>query len=248
METIKAFLERWDILGFIVAGFIGAIIMLLIDGFRSLFNMKRKKYCISKALVSSTVYQQTNKDGLKITISYNNEIVDGPLTFLSIRLRNDGEEDLMYSQRISSLIVDLESLNVVDVSIEASMDGVNPSVSQIAPSKFDLKWDLMKRDEYFFICIVVRGEVRDMSGVKFDIRADGINQIKSPEYKVGQAMIPVLGAAALVVLPIIIFYPAKNMFLDIMPEKWLYVGCMIIAVLAVWIAALKQRIKWLKEQ
>ena len=248
METIKAFLERWDILGFVVAGFISAVIALLIEGFRSMFNMKRSKYCISKALVSSTVYQQTDKDGLKITITYNNEKVEGSLTFLKIRLRNDGAEDLMYSQRISRLSVILEDLDVVDLSVESSIDGVNPSVRQVDSCKYDVRWDLMKRDEYFFICVVVRGEVKDMSGVKFIIRADGINQIKTPEYKVSEAMIPVLIAATLLIVPIIIFWPARNMFLDIMPEKWLYVGCMILFVLACWIAALKQRIKWLKEQ
>ena len=248
METIKAFLERWDILGFVVAGFISAVMALLIEGFRSMLNMKRSKYCISKALVSSTVYQQTDKDGLKITISYNNEAVEGALTILKIRLRNDGAEDLMYSQRISRLSVILEGLDVVDLSVESSIDGVNPSVNQIDPCKYDVKWDLMKRDEYFFICIVVRGEVKDMSGVKFVIRADGINQIKTPEYKVSEAMIPVLIAAALLIIPIIIFWPTRNMFLDIMPEKWLYVGCMILFVLACWIAALKQRIKWMKEK
>lgn len=248
MEIIKAFLERWDILGFVVAGFISAVIALLIEGFRSMFNMKRSKYCISKALVSSTVYQQTDKDGLKITISYNNEKVEGSLTFLKIRLRNDGAEDLMYSQRISRLSVILEDMDVVDLSVESSIDGVNPSVRQVDSCKYDVRWDLMKRDEYFFICVVVRGEVKDMSGVKFIIRADGINQIKTPEYKVSEAMIPVLIAATLLIVPIIIFWPARNMFLDIMPEKWLYVGCMILFVLACWIAALKQRIKWLKEQ
>lgn len=248
METIKAFLERWDILGFVVAGFIGAIIMLLIEGFNSLFSMKRRKYCISKQLVSSTVYQQTDKDGLKITVTYNDVSVDGSLTILKIRLRNDGEEDLMYSQRISRLSVILEGLDVVDVFVESSIDGVNPTLILLDQCKYDVKWDLMKRDEFFFICIVARGEVKDMLGVKFDIRADGISRIKIPEFKVAEAMIPVLAAAALVAVPIIVFWPAKNLFLDIMPEKWLYIGCLIIMVLAFWIAALKQRIKWLKEQ
>ena len=248
METIKAFLERWDILGFVVAGFISAIIALLVEGFRSMFNMKRRKYCISKALVSSTVYQQTDKDGLKITISYNNEEVDGSLTILKIRLRNDGADDLMYSQRISRLNVIFENLVVVDVSVESTIDGINPSVSQIDPCKYNVKWDLMKRDEYFFICIVVRGEVKDMSGVKFDIRADGINSIKTPEFKVPEAMIPVWAAILLVIVPIILFWPANDMFLDILPMKWLLVGSMVIMALMFWIGALKQRIKWMKEQ
>lgn len=248
METIKDFLERWDILGFVVAGFISAIIALLIKGFSSLFNMKRRKFCISKALVSSTVYQQTDKDGLKITVSYNNEEVDGSLTILKIRLRNDGAEDLMYSQRISRLNVVLESLDVVDVSVESSIDGVNPSVHAIDRCKYEIKWDLLKRDEFFYICVVAKGEVKDMTGVKFDIRADGINSIKTPEYKVSEVMIPVWAAMALVIIPIILFWPAKEMFLDIFPMKWLLVGSMVIMALVFWIGALKQRIRWMKEQ
>lgn len=248
METIKAFLERWDILGDVVEGFSGAIITSLIGALYSKFIMKRKKYCISKALVASTVYKQTNKDGLKISVSYNDEVVDGSLTILKIRLRNDGTEDLMYSQRISRLSVILEGLDVVDVFVESSIDGVNPSLGQIDSCKYDLKWDLMKRDEYFFISIVAKGEVNDMTGVKFDIRADGISQIKTPEYKVSEAMIPVLIGSALVTVPVTIFWPAKNMFLNIMPMKWFYFGCMVLLVLACWIAALKQRIKWMKEK
>lgn len=247
METIKAFLERWDLLGFVVAGFIGAIIMLLIDGFKSIFSMKRKKYCISKSLVSSTVYQRMEKDGLKISVSFNDHDVEGALTILKIRLRNDGAEDLMYSQRISYLHMVSEDLDLIDVSVVTDVAGVNPAIVAIGDGKYDIKWDLLKRDEYFYIKVVVKGEVSDMSGVKFELRADGINHIKTPEYKVSEAMIPIWGAIALVGIPIII-WPSKDMFLGYFPMKWLYVGCLLIMALACWIGALKQRIRWMREK
>lgn len=248
METIKAFLERWDVLGFVVAGFIGAIIMLLIEGFKSLFSMKRKKCYISKSLISSTVYQQMKKEGLKISVSFNDKDIEGALTILKIRLRNDGAEDLMYSQRISYLHVVLENLDLIDVSVETDVVGVNPVINAIGDGRFDVKWDLLKKDEYFYMQVVVKGEVGDMSGVKFEIRADGINQIKTPEYKVSEAMIPIWGAMAIVVIPVILFWPSKDMFLDYFPMKWLLVGGILFMALAFWIGALKQRIRWMKEK
>lgn len=243
-----AFFEKWDILGFVVAGLIGAIIMLLIDGFKSVFSMKRKKYCISKSLTAHTVYRQFDQDGLKISISYNNKEIEGPLSILEIRMRNDGEEDLMYSQRISRLCMIVETREVLDVSVESGTDGVNPTVDMVSHGNYEIKWDLLKKDEFFRIKIIVEGEVEDMSCVMFDIRADGINQIKTPEYKVAEVMIPALCAEALVVIPIVLFYPSQELFLNILPMKWLLVGCMIIAALVLWIGALHQRIRWMKEQ
>lgn len=248
METVKAFLERWDLLGFVVAGLISAVIMLLIDGFRSLFNMKRKKYCISKSLISSTVYQQMEKEGLKISVSFNDHDIEGALTILKIRLRNDGAEDLMYSQRISYLHMVAAGLDLIDVSVVTDVDGVNPEITAIGDGKYDVKWDLLKSDEYFYIKVVVKGEVSDMSGVEFEVRADGINHIKTPEYKVSEAMLPVWSAVALIIIPVILFWPSREMFLDILPMKWLLVGSMIIFALAFWIGALKQRIRWMKEK
>lgn len=248
METIKALLEKWDILGFVVAGFIGAIIMLLIEFIKSLFSMKRKKYCISKALVSSTVYQQMKKDGLKISVSFNDVEIEDSLTVLKIRLRNDGAGDLMYSQRISYLHMILEGLDVVDVSVETDIEGVNPHIVAVGDNKYEIKWDLLKRDEYFYIKILAKGEIKDMSGVSFDIRADGINQIKTPEYKVVYEMIPVLGAVVIVVIPIMLFLPPGEMFINLFPMKWLYVGCEVLLVIVFLIGALKRRRQWVKEK
>lgn len=248
METIKAFLDRWDILGFIIAGLIGAVIMLLIDGFKSLFSMKRKKYCISKTLISSTVYQHTDSGGLKITVSYKGQEVEGPLTILNIRLRNDGEEDIMYSQRIGRLCIMLVDLKEMDVSVNSDIDGVNPCVKIADDGKYDIKWDLLKSGECFYIKIIAKGEINDMASVKFDVRADGIDQIRTPEYRVSEAMIPIWTALALLGIPSILFLPSEAMLLDVLPIKWLYIGSLIFMALIAWIGALKRRIKWMKEQ
>lgn len=139
-------------------------------------------------------------------------------------------------------------LDLIDVSVETDVNGVNPAITALADGMYDIKWDLLKSDEYFYIKVVVKGEVSDMSGIRFEIRADGINHIKTPEYKVSEAMLPVWSAVALIIIPVILFWPSREMFLDILPMKWLLVGSMIIFALAFWIGALKQRIRWMKEK
>lgn len=72
------------------------------------------------------------------------------------------------------------------------------------------------------------GEVNDMSGVEFDIRADGINRIKTPEFRVSDVMVPTWGSVALIIIPVILFWPAEEMFLDGLPLKWFLVGGMVL--------------------
>ena len=248
MSGIVDFLRQWDILGFAIAGFISAVIALAFKGTKSFFVMKRKKYCISKKLLSSTVYQNMDKDGLRISISYNGRECQGPISILKIRLSNDGEEDILYSQRVSHLHLLFEDLTIIDVSAFADIDGVNPSLSLLNDNRYDLKWDLLKRDEYFYIKLVVDGEVDNICSLKFDVRADGIDNIKTPEYKAKEVMLPLLGAYALFAILVALFFPKTDMFIDIIPMKWFSLAIIFIFVLVVWIAALNRRIKWLREE
>ena len=178
MESTKVLLDNLNFTELIVGGVIGAVITLLLNRALSFFRMKRSKYCISKSLVSSSVYQQTDEGGLKIRVLYNDREVGGPLSILSIRLRNDGAEDLFYSQRVSQLLLCLDDLEVLDLNVSAETEGVKPEVIRQDDGKFELRWDLLKRDESIFIKVVAKGEVKDISAVKFEIRADGIDQIK----------------------------------------------------------------------
>ena len=248
MTWLKSFFANWTILEYVIGGVIGAIIAVLINCILSLFRMKRKKYCISKALVSSSVYQQTNKDGLKISVSYNDKEIDGQLSIMTVRLRNDGEEDLMYSQRVSHLFFVLDGFKAIDVSVYADIEGINPIVSLRSDGYYELKWDLLKRDESLFIRIVVEGEPKDITTLKFDVRADGINDIKTPEFKVMDLMGPAFVTVTLIGIPVALFWPADESFVGIMPMKVFLLLSLLFFALFVLIMALIRRIAWLKEQ
>ena len=249
MDSIIGFLKHWDLVGFVIAGFISVIIALLINGFKSLFSMKRKKYCISKSLVSSTVYQETEEDGFEIIVSYHGKRIDRPLTVLNVRLRNDGEEDILFSQRFSRpVFIAINEANIIDVKTYSLIEGVNPIAVKNSVGSFSISWDLLKRDEFLYLKIIIDGLWDGkISDVHFDIRADGINQIKTPEYKVGEVMIPIFIATGLISILLIIFYPSGEMFVDIISMKLFYILCLLFSTLIFLISALIQRIKWLKE-
>ena len=96
--------------------------------------------------------------------------------------------------------------------------------------------------------MVVKGEVTDITAVKFEIRADGIGQIKTPEFRVRYVMMPVLVASAIVAIPIALFLPEEESFVGIMPMKVFMLIWLAFMVLIAWVLALMKRVRWLKEQ
>lgn len=248
MEAIKGFIDMLDWPGIIVGAVIGVIIPVLFNQVQSFFRKNRKKYCLSKSLASSSVYQQTDDGGLKIRVSYNDTEVEGPLSILSIRLRNDGSEDLAFSRRFNYLKLVIDELEVLDVSVSSSIAGVNPAVFLGGEGNYGLKWDLLKVDECFFVRVVAKGEINDLSAIKFEVRADGLNQIKTPEYKVNEVMKPVLLAAAVCAILTFIIVPASLSFVEIMSMRAFMLIVDAFSVLLILVSALLQRIKWMKEQ
>ena len=247
VNSIIEFLKRWDILGFVIAGFISVIIALIINGLKSLLIMKRERYCVSKKLISSTVYQGTEDAGLKIDVSYNGKRVEKPLSVIMIKLKNEGEEDLLFSQRFSRpIFVSALGLDVVEMTVFSELEGINPSISEESEGKFVLSWDLLKRDESFYLKVFILGVISDMSAIKFDVRADGINKIKTPEYKVSETMKPVLLASVLYVV-FTLFIPQDLSFIELMPMRLFMLVGLVIIDLLIWVASLKRRIQWMKE-
>lgn len=248
MNSIIEFLKHWDILGFVIAGFISGIIALIINGLKSLFLMKKERYCVSKRLVSSTIYQGSEDAGLKIEVSYKGKRVEKPLSVIMIKLKNDGEEDLLFSQRFSRpIFVSAMGLDVVEMAVFSDLEGINPIIREESGGKFALSWDLLKRDESFYLKVFILGEISDMSAIKFDVRADGINKIKTPEYRVSETMKPVLFASALCVV-FTFFIPQNLSFMELMSMRlFLWVGLVILDLL-LWVVALKRRIQWMKEE
>lgn len=247
VNSIIEFLKHWDLLGFVIAGFISVIIALIINGLKSLLIMKRERSCVSKQLISSTVYQGTEDAGLKIEVSYNGTRVEKPLSVIMIKLKNDGEEDLLFSQHFSRpIFVSAMGLDVVEMTVLSELEGINPIIREESNGKFVLSWDLLKRDESFYLKVFILGVISDMSAIKFDVRADGIDKIKTPEYRVSETMKPVLIASVLCVV-LSFFIPKDLSFIELMPMRLFMLVGLVIIDLLIWVASLKRRIQWMKE-
>lgn len=248
MDSIIAFLDKWNIDDYVIAGVIGAVITLLLNIVISFFRNKRKKYCISKRLVLSSVYQQTDEDGLKIKVLYNDKEVDGPISIIKLCIKNDGQKDIVYSKRISKLLLCFIDVDVLGISVISEIVDVKPVVNPINDGRYELKWDLLKRDECIIIKVVAKGNEFNLSNVKFEIRADGISEIKTPEYKVNEVMRPILLGDIAIIVPMLLFYPSSDSFIGIMPMKVFMLIILAVMTIILWITALLKRIKWLKEQ
>ena len=248
MDSIITFLDKWNLVDYVIAGVIGAVITYLLNIVISFFRNKRKKYCISKRLVSSSVYQQTEEDGLKIKVLYNDKEIDGPISIIKLCIKNDGLEDIVYSKRISKLFLSFKDVEVLGISVISENADVKPIVNPINDEEYELKWDLLKCDECIIIKVIAKGNEFGLSNVKFVIRADGINEIKTQEYKVNEVMSPILLGDIAIIVPILLFYPSSDSFIGIMPMKVFMLIILVVLTLILWVTALLKRIKWLKEQ
>lgn len=248
MDSIITFLDKWSFVDYVIAGVVGAVIALLLNIVISFFRNKRKKYCISKRLVSSSVYQQTDEDGLKIKVLYNDKEIEAPISIIKLCIKNDGLEDIVYSKRIRKLLLSFKDMDVLGISVISEIADIKPVVNPINDEEYELKWDLLKRDECIIIKAVVKGIEFNLSNVIFEIRADGINEIKTPEYKVNEVMSPILLGDIAIIVPMLLFYPSSDTFIGIMPMKVLMLIILVVMTIILWVIALLKRIKWLKEQ
>lgn len=248
MDVFFDVLDEWKIFDYVIAGAIGAVVTFLFNMVVSFFRIKRKKYSLSKSLVSSSVYEQTEEEGLKIKVLYNNIEVDGSLSILKICIKNDGMEDLVYSKTIKNLFLNFDGIDVLCVSVSSEIVDVQPVVIPVGVEKYEIKWDLLKCDECIIIKVVAKGKEMDFSKMKFEIRADGISKIKTPEYKVNEVMRPILVSDLIIVALILLLYPSSASFVGIMPMKVFMLLILAIMTIMLWVSALLKRIKWLKEQ
>lgn len=248
MDSVITFLDKWNIDDYVIAGVKGVVITFLLNMVISFFRNKRKKYCISKRFVSSSVYQQTDEDGLKIKVLYNDMEIEGPISVIKLCIKNDGLEDIVYSERIRKLSLSFHNVDVLGISVVSEIADVKPVANIINNGRYEIKWDLLKCDESITIMVVAKGNEFDLSNAKFEIRADGINEIKSPEYKVNEVMRPILITDLIIIIPIFLFYPSSESFIGIMPMKVFLLIILAVLTIILWVTALLKRIKWLKEQ
>ena len=247
MESIKAFLERWDLLGFVIAAIISLLIGLLYKAIKNLVSMKRKPYNLSRQTISRTVYDNRKDGDFSITVSYRGSVFDEPLTMLRIRLLNDGENDISNIQKCAKpLLVEIDA-DIVDAFLEPATDGIEAKLVKVDDGKYNLTWTLLKRDEYIDIALVAKGKDFNNEHIKTSIRAEGIDKIKSPEYRVWPQLWPVIVAGAVMIAGSWFLMPSRITFIPQIPENVFWTGFSVLLVLLYIILILVNRIRWQKE-
>ena len=195
------------------------------------------------------VYHNLDKDGLKITVSYKGKIIDQSVSVMKIRLRNDGEEDLFFTHCFSRAIYfRMSNYDIIEVKVSSEFDGVNPKVKLGDIGRYDLSWDLLKKDEYFYVIIVVADEVEDISAVNFDVRAEGISEIKTPEFRAREFLLPVFILSIVLAILVLIFVPNEDTIIAHFSNKLLFILVIAFSFIFLWVLALYSRIRWLKEK
>ncbi len=249
MESIKTFLEQWDLSGFVIAAVISLLMGLVFKGVKNLVTMKRKPYNISRQTINRTIYDNRNEGDFSITVSYKGKVYEDPLTLLRIRLLNDGENDINFiRQCVKPLSIEVdENIETIDVVLEPSNDDMECSVSFAGVNKYDLTWTLLKKDEFVDLVIVTKGKELAAENVKMTVRAEGIEKIKSPEYRVWPQLWPMLLAISIFSVLMWFTMPAEVTFIPVIPQNMFWTGLFLLMIPAYTILVLVKRIKWEKE-
>lgn len=249
MGSIKEFLQHWDLLGFVIAAIISLLISLIFKGIKNLVIMKRKPYNISRQTINRTVYDNRQDGDFTITVSYKDKMCEDSLTLLRTRLLNDGDNDINYIRQCAkpiSIEID-ETVETFDVVLEPSNKEMESAITFVSANKYDLTWSLLKKDEYIDLVIVAKGKDFSAEQVKMTVRAEGIEKIKSPEYRVWPQLWPMLLALFIMALLCWFFMPAKITFVPWFPENVFWTGVFVLLIPLFVILVLIRRIRWLKE-
>lgn len=250
MHSIIDYLKQWDLLGFAISAIISLIIGLIYKGIKNLVSMKRKLYNISRQTISRTIYDNKIDGDFSIKVSYKGEIYEDSLTLLRIRLLNDGQNDINYIKQCAKpiLIIIDGSSDIVDVLVEPSNGDMDAIISRNGENKYDLSWSLLKKDEYIDLVIIAKGKVFSSEQVKIIVRAEGLDKIKSPEYRVWPQMWPILLAIIFVAVASWYLFPARITYIPYVPENVFWTGLAILMIPLYVIIVLARRIMWKKNE
>lgn len=249
MESIKEFLQQWDLLGFVIASIVSLLIGLFFKGIKNFVTMKRKPFNISRQTINRTVYDNRQDGDFSITVSYKDKVCEDSLTLLRIRLLNDGENDINYIRQCAkpiSIEID-ETAETIDVVLEPSNKEMESAITFVSDNKYDLSWSLLKKEEFIDLVIVAKGKDFSAEQVKMTVRAEGIEKIKSPEYRVWPQLWPVSLAIIICAVTSWFVMPAEVTFIPVIPQNVFWTGLFLLLLPLYVILVLVKRIKWEKE-
>ena len=148
--------------------------------------------------------------------------------------------------KISTTVKIDKSIEIVDIIIEPSNPEIEASIMN-PDGDYDVTWSLLKSDEFIDLVIVAKGKDINDEHVKMIVRAEGIEKIKRPEYRVWPQLWPVTSALILMALASWFLMPAKITFIPWMPENAFWACCAIIIIPIYIIIVLVNRIRWERE-
>lgn len=248
MESIKSFLENWDILGLTIGAIISLLVGLVYKGIKNFVTMKRRPYNISRQIVSRTVYDNRQEGDFTITVSYKGSVYEETLTMVRMRLLNDGMNDINFITQCSGpLRIEVTDAAIVDFCVEPSVSDIGASLALAGEGKYVLSWKLLKKDEYIDLVAVVKGKDFMVDQIHTSIRAEGISKIKSPEYHVWPQLWPVLLANLLCVVLCWFTMPKEITFIPYIPQNIFWAGLFALLMPIYIIMVLVKRIQWQKE-
>ena len=78
---------------------------------------------------------------MKIKVLYKDKEVDRPISIIKLYIKNDGQEDIVYSKRISKLLLCFIDVDVLGISVISEIADVKPVVNPINDRRYEIKWD-----------------------------------------------------------------------------------------------------------
>ena len=170
------------VLGSLTLGIFTSLFVAIIV---EIWKRRRERYHLSVTLNSSEVYVPQNSSGVVLSVEYGSNRVDTALVILSISIKNDGKNDIMFRSRFSDDVrISCEGFRFISAIADES--AVNPNCVSNDDGDILLSWDILKKNEKIDLNLIAQSDdsrtssfdgVNCFNHLSFDFRSDCIDSI-----------------------------------------------------------------------
>jgi len=140
----------------IIFGISGIIITLLV------LNKPKLRYY---QVFPGRLFSEEVNDISKLEIRYNKQKIEGELIFLQVLINNEGNCDIDSKDIYEPLAIMYNApLVIVDAFINKNKENVNLEIKE---NSIYLKWDLLKKNEYFIVNVVLKYSVKNKLNINY---------------------------------------------------------------------------------
>ena len=153
---------------------LGIIITILV------VNKPRLKYY---QIFPGKLFSEEVNDITKLTIRYDNKRIVGELIFLQVLINNEGNCDIDSRDIYEPLAITyVDPLSIIDAFIDKKTVNVDLEVNK---NIIYLKWDLLKKNEYFIINVVLKNSGKNKPNINYRNLLKEYTTIKSRIKNIG---------------------------------------------------------------